>query len=80
MLPKPAKTKTSDVDLAKIKNLRFTFKDGQAQLAWDEIGTDAITAHVMSMNEDGNRRFFVGANWKSSGNSKFVKEYGNDVL
>ena len=55
--------------MPRIKNLRFTFKDGQAQLAWDEIGTEAITAHVMDFNEEGKRRWFIGANWKSSGNS-----------
>lgn len=28
VLPKPLKTKTTETDLTRIKNLRFTFKDG----------------------------------------------------
>lgn len=75
----PGKTST-DIEIPKVKNLRFCFKDGQAQLSWEEVGTDAVVAHSMSMSEEGKRRFFVGANWKSNGSAAFVEKFGEEVL
>ena len=73
----PDKRTATDIEVPKVKNLRFCFKDGQAQLSWDEVGTDAVVAHSMSMSEQGKRRFFVGANWKSNGNRAFVEKFGS---
>lgn len=84
-IPKPAvipdRTKVDiGVETKKVKNLRFIFKDGQAQLMWDEVGPDAVIAHAMVMSDDGRRKYFVGGNWKSSGDAAFVEKFGNEVL
>jgi len=73
-----------DVDIAKVKDFRFTFSNGKAQMSWiEEDGSKKVETRDFKLEDDfddDKRRFFIGGNWKQSGDKEFVEKFGTDVL
>ena len=74
-------TQTISKPATTIERLAFTIENGNVILKYKTSDGDTMNEiNLMALDSDHKRKFFIGGNWKSNGNSAFVKEFAESCL